>query len=311
MKVLVTGAGGFVGRHLSNELIKAGHEVFLTGLNSESITGIGQVMALDITSREQCANAVQEIQPDAIVHLAGLAHTHQNDNNHDLLYDVNVSGAANIAREMARHAAKVRGTKKALLFVSSAFVYGGDQTCGILRCAEATSTSTRTNYGASKLAAEHAVRFFAHEHFDVYIARPFNHIGPGQDSSFVVPGFAQRIHKAPSGGVIETGNLSAIRDFTDVRDIVRGYRRILEIRPKEKLFVFGSGQQIQIQDVLDMLMSISGKKITSKINSELLRPEEPASYIADPTLAMKALGWQPEIPMEKSLQDVWNEVSIK
>ena len=311
MKVLVTGAGGFVGRHLSNELIKAGHEVFLTGLIAESLPGLGEVFSLDITNREQCAKIIEDFRPDATAHLAGLAHTHQNDKNLDLLFDVNVLGAVNVAREMANYAAKAGGIKKSLLFVSTSFVYGGDQIAGVLKCSESTPTSPRTNYGLSKQAAEHAVRFFAHDNFDVYVARPFNHIGPGQDPSFVVPGFAKRIHEASTGGIIETGNLSAIRDFTDVRDIVRGYRQILERRPKEKLFVFGSGQQIAIKDMLDTLMRISGKNVTSTINQELLRPDEPASYIAAPHLAQKTLGWQSEITWKQSLMDVWNEVTTK
>jgi GDP-4-dehydro-6-deoxy-D-mannose reductase len=309
MKVLITGASGFVGRHLCRDLQKAGHEVIMTGLMAETVAGLGHVLHLDITNGERCSEFIQEHRPDALVHLAGLAHTAQNDKNLELLFDVNVAGAANVARAMSTISTSDSSKPRSLLFVSSAFVYGDDHPSGILQCSESTHTAPRTKYGSSKLAAEFSVRFFDSDRLSIYIARPFNHIGPGQDSSFVVPGFANRIKCAPNGGTIATGNLTAIRDFTDVRDIVRGYRSILELSPRERVFVFGSGRGTQIQSVLDQLSRISGKNISTTVDPLLLRSEERAAYIANATLADKVLGWTPGISTEQSLRDVWNELN--
>ena len=145
----------------------------------------------------------------------------------------------------------------------------------------------------------------------MFVARPFNHIGPHQDTSFVVSGFAARIRDAQNNGTIETGDLTSIRDFTDVRDIVRGYRLILERAPSQRIFVFGSGQPVPIQDILDNLIAISGKDITTKVNPLLLRPRESAHYIASTTLAAKVLGWKPAIKLLDSLNDIWIDTNKK
>lgn len=307
MKILVTGANGFVGKHLSRELIRAGHEVVLTDCDSNFPSSSARVIPLDVTSYQQCLEVFKDNQPDAVVHLAGLSHTFHNDKQLDALYEVNVSGAANVARSMAKCCKMLNKRPGLMLFISSSFVYGADQKSGVLSCSEQTPTGPRTKYGASKLAAESVARFFENDSFKVYIARPFNHIGPGQDTSFVVPGFVHRIYHAMPGDVIETGDLSAIRDFTDVRDIVRGYRQILEIQPEERFFVFGSGKKVRIQVLLEKLIRISGKVLTPQENPKLLRPSEPAAFVADAGLAKQVLDWAPEISQDSSLNDVWNE----
>ena len=306
MKILVTGAGGFVGRHLSRELLQAGHSVIMAGLVEEQIPELGSVRPLDITDLSQCRKIMTDVSPDGVVHLAGIAHTANSANSPSLMFDVNVTGAANISRSMASLPALATGRPRALLFVSSAFVYGGDLQEGLLVCDEGTKTIPRTKYGEAKLAAEYAVNFFAHKDFSVYIARPFNHIGPGQDPSFVVPGFVSRIKTTQNGGIMETGDLAAMRDFTDVRDIVKGYRLILEKMPVEKLFVFGRGESLSIQNVLDILLKLSGKNLTTKVNPSLLRGKDP-EILANPALAQKILNWRPETNLEKTLQDVWDQ----
>ena len=311
MKILVTGAVGFVGRHLTKELRQAGHDVIMTGLIAETLEGFGRVEALDISSREQCDNVIRAFKPDAAVHLAGLAHTTNSEKNLNTLFEVNVVGAANVSRAMSELALANPDKAHSLLFVSSAFVYGGDSTGGTLECDERAAAIPRNKYGESKLAAEHAVRLFEHRSCKVYVARPFNHIGPNQDPSFVVSGFAARIRDAQYNGTIETGDLTSIRDFTDVRDIVRGYRQILELSPSERIFVFGSGQPVPIQEILDNLIAISGKNITPKVNPLLLRPKESASYIASTTHAAKVLGWKPEIKLIDSLNDIWIDINRK
>jgi GDP-4-dehydro-6-deoxy-D-mannose reductase len=187
-------------------------------------------------------------------------------------------------------------------------VFGGDKTTGRHSYCEQDPTFPRGEYGLSKLAAEAAAQMFDSENFRVYRARPFNHIGPGQDPSFVVPGFARRIAACEPGGTIETGNLSAKRDFCDVRDVTRGYRLIIEKQPAERCFVFGSGKSVTIQSVFDELVAVAGKKVRAQPTANLVRKNDEAEILANSALAERVLGWLPEIKLGQSLADVWAEL---
>jgi GDP-4-dehydro-6-deoxy-D-mannose reductase len=123
----------------------------------------------------------------------------------------------------------------------------------------------------------------------------------------VVPGIAKKIRAAAPGSKIETGNLDALRDFTDVRDVVRAYRLILEKKPDEKIFVIGSGRATLIKDIFRFFAEISGKNITSYVSESLRREESSGAILADAGLARRILGWVPEITLHQSLRDVWHE----
>ena len=308
MKVLITGATGFVGRHLAAELLRSGHEVLLTNITAErvAIAAFGQldVQALDITNFESCQTVIGSFDPDAVIHLAGIAQT--TGQPPELLTQVNVHGAENVARALALLPKKKDHVSRTLLFVSSAFVYGDGLISGAHYFSEGAATQPRGPYGASKLAAEAAVAKYDSPHMGVYIARPFNHIGPGQEPSFVVPALCGRIRKADAEATIETGNLDALRDFSDVRDVVRAYRLIIEKRPREKVFVIGSGKSVAVQTVFDLLNQMSGKHITQKVADYLRRDEGTAALVADISLANNVLGWRPEISLEQSIKDVWD-----
>lgn len=307
MKILVTGAEGFVGRHMMAELLAHGHDVLGTSIESGPLkTPQGNVALhrLDVTNQDACVDVVKSFNPDALIHLAGLAHTKETEKNLPLLFNVNVASISNLA-----HALKIlpNNATRTLLFVSSAFVYGADTASGILRCDERTPLAPRGSYGHSKLAAESVARLYESSQLKVFVARPFNHIGPGQHPSFVVAGFAQRIALAKDGSSIETGNLSAKRDFTDVRDIVRAYRLILEKQPTQKTFVLGSGVSHPIKYVFDELCRISKKQLTTHVRPDLMRSGDDADILANPKLAKDALGWTPEITLSQSLKDALND----
>lgn len=307
MKILITGAPGFVGRHLAADLLRGGHDVCLTGISNETIEIPGfkknSVLKMDITSPDDCFRVVNSACPDAVVHLAGLAQTVGHTSA--AFEAVNITGAGHVAEALKQLS---KDNPKLFLFVSSAYVYGGDAPSGTFPCAEATRTSPRGTYGESKLAAEKLVMSLAGNGLDVYVVRPFNHIGPGQELSFVVPGIATKIKNASSGAAIETGNMNSLRDFTDVRDVVRAYRLILEKRPKEKTFVIGSGKPVAIQKIFDFFNESSGKNVNPTVTEHLKRVESTAAIVADITLAKNVLGWAPEIKLEQSLRDVWNEL---
>ena len=305
MKVLITGASGFVGRHMAAELLRAGHEIVLTGVEDceTAVYGYGTmpVGKLDITNPDECLQVMQDVMPDAVVHLAGIAQTV--GHTPEAFEAINVIGA----RQTAEAYKRIKSTKKIFLFVGSAYVYGGDIKQNTLTCDESTKVVPRGPYGESKLRAEKEVLALSGEGLDVYVARPFNHIGPGQDLSFVVPGLAKKVNAAAPGSQVETGNLNALRDFTDVRDVVRAYRLILEKKPDEKIFVIGSGRPTVIKDIFEFFAKISGKNISSYVSNSLRREESSGAILANAGLARRILGWVPEITLHQSLRDVWHE----
>ena len=215
------------------------------------------------------------------------------------LADTNILGTLNVCHA----ASQIKGV--VLLFISSGLVYGASS--GDRGFNEQDAPQPPQVYSESKLAAEYVVRTFScRQDFNGYIVRPFNHIGPYQGTQFVVPDFGSRIKQAVDGDSIEVGDLSSERDFTDVRDIVRAYRLILENQPEEKLFVLGSGKTIKIGDILTSLISLSGKSLNVERKAALIRSgADPKRVFGDYSLAQKVLGWQPEIPLEKSLRDAY------
>lgn len=310
MKILVTGATGFAGQHLVSELTHHGHEVFGTIMPGDPKPADGKQLRfviLDITDLAQCRDVAKSYTPDACIHLAGLAHTADTEKTPEKLLEVNVTGTANVAKAMSDVSSA--SNPKRLLVISSSFVYGhqpGDP--ATLLCHESTATSPRGLYGKSKLSAEAAARDFESKSLSVYVARPFNHIGPGQHASFVIPGFVRRILDAANGGSVDVGNLESLRDFSDVRDVVRGYRLIMEIGPSERTFVFGSGRAVKIRDIFDVLCKIAGKQITPHIRQDWIRANDDGALIADFTLARRVVGWEPLISLETSLSDIYQEI---
>ena len=309
MKLIVTGAPGFVGRHMAAEVLRAGHEVILTGVveGAVDVWGYGSrhVVKMDISDEIECNKVVALHDPDAVIHLAGIAQT--TGQSIELLNLVNVKGAENVVRSLANLPAKVGLDPRIFLFVSSAFVYGEGLHDGTYFFKESSELKPRGLYGASKLAGEIAVNKYQSSRMLVYVARPFNHIGPGQEETFVVPALAARIRKASDGGTIETGNLNSSRDFTDVRDVVRAYRLIIEKRPQDCTFVIGSARSVTVQSVFDFLVRCSGKSLRQTVSEHLKRSEGTAAFIADIASIKNALGWLPEISIEQSIRDVWDE----
>lgn len=305
MRVLITGATGFVGSHLCTELLSHDHEVWGTFLGlppSKRLLPPDRAFPLDITDQLETHRLITNIKPDCVIHLAGITTTQHEADHARKLFDINVAGTVNVAAALQK-----LNMPTSLLLVSSAFVYGGRDLHGAFRYSELSPTYPRGRYGASKLAAEASARVFAGESFRVFVARPFNHIGPGQDQTFVVPGLAKKIRSAKPGEVIETGNLLARRDFTDVRDVVRGYRMIVEQQPAEECFVFGSGVSQPISAVFDQFAKLAGKDVRSCLSDHLMRANDDADYVADFSVARRVLGWLPKFSFEESLKDVWQE----
>lgn len=302
MRSLIIGAGGFVGGYLVRHLLDQGDTVIATtgGPAPGSVLDC-EHFNLDITDPVAVTEAIQKVKPEAVYHLAGISFVPEAESNFDKALLVNVGGTANVAR-----ACQLLGTGVSLLFVSSAEVYGHvlpDE----LPVREGNTLRPANNYSLSKRMAELVVDRYARQGgIRASIARPFNHIGPGQDPRFVTSNFALQLARVAHGltpPILEVGNLEARRDFSDVRDIVRAYR-IIGTR-HEGVFNLGAGASRSIQEILDTLISISGCKVEVRQDPQRMRGPEVKELYASNDKATSVCGWRPEISFKQSLQDIY------
>jgi GDP-4-dehydro-6-deoxy-D-mannose reductase len=315
LKVLITGAGGFVGRHLASELATSGIDLVLTSDTPGFVTlPAGDelpILQSNITDRAALDHVFKKHAPDAVIHLAAVSHVVNAQNARETLSEINIIGTHNVCAAAASLNKKVK-----FLFVSTSLVYGegssGTQSSNSqTKYSESSLPAPESAYGASKLAGEFITRSYASESFIPYIVRPFNHIGPGQNASFVCPCLALKIATAPNGGTIKVGNLKTYRDFTDVRDVVRAYRLILQKNTTQDLFVVGSGEVVRIDEILNRFIEISGKTLKTEVDESLLRSIDPPRLCADPTLAKEVLDWHPTHKLENTLVDIYQSIKAK
>lgn len=308
MVTLITGATGFVGRVLAEELLAHGHEIIATA-PSQGTLAIGDqtipVHPFDILDKNAMTKSLAAWSVDRVVHLAAISHQGEAAKDISRLYEINVLGCRHVVEALT-----ALGRPIDLLFVSSALVYDPAHCMvegGLYHVMNERSLTLPAGvYGQSKLAAENTVRLLCHgSQVTPTIVRPGNHIGPGQRPLFVVPSFAKRIAAAADGGTVMVGNVDVARDFTDVRDIARAYRLILEQRPAERLFTLGASKSVTIKSVLETLIAASGKSLSYAVNPEFVRPGEPADIVIDASLARKVLGWQPETPLKDTLARIY------
>jgi GDP-4-dehydro-6-deoxy-D-mannose reductase len=289
MRALVTGGSGFVGSWLRPHLEEMGDDVVSPG------------EGLDVTDRVSVERALTEACPHAVYHLAGLAHVGDSWEQPDAFFETNALGTLHVL-DAARHCRPV----PRLLLVSSAEVYGAVQP-DELPVSEDAPMRPVSPYAASKAAAE-MVGLQAHLGWGLPVirVRPFNHLGPGQSPTFAVPALAGRILEAlrKGTGVLRTGNLSARRDFTDVRDVVRAYRLLVEHGEPGAVYNVCSGKDVSIESVVDALMAIAGSGLRVEVDPDLTRPVDVPVLRGDPSRLETATGWAPAVPLEQSLRAV-------
>ena len=307
MRTLITGAKGFVGKHLARHLLECGDEVLGADLQAGKVDlGGGRSFsceALNIVDTAQCAQLITSYRPEVIYHLAGIAFVPEAEGDFSKALQVNVVGTNNIVRPC--HLLRLGTT---VLFVSSAEVYGKVPE-NLLPISEQTPLQPNNNYSLSKLMAELVVeRYCRTGYVRSVVVRPFNHIGPCQDNRFVVSSFAYQLAQIAQGKVepvLQVGNLEARRDFTDVRDIVRAYR--LAVQHGQGVYNLCSGQAVAIQQILDMLIKISGLQVNITKDPARLRPSEVARVCGNSSKAERELGWQREFSLEATLRAVYED----
>ncbi len=299
MRALITGGLGFVGRHLAEHLRACGDDVVTLDRHS--------VPAIDITDPQGVSDALAAARPDAVYHLAGWADVGGSWKDPRTVLRVNGEGTLNVL-EACRSAGVDR-----VLAVASADVYGvvrEDE----LPLDELAPLRPTSPYAASKLAADAvAQQAFLGHGLGVIRVRPFNHLGPGQSEQFVAPALAARIARAERDGAdaITVGNLTARRDFTDVRDIVRAYRLLMTNGAPGEVYNVCSGRDLSIQFLADHLVSLATRNIELRPDPELMRPADLPVLRGDASKLAAATGWTPEIPIEQTLADLLDDLRAR
>jgi len=257
---------------------------------------------LDLDDAEGLINALREAAPDAVYHLAALAHVGESWADPRRTFAVNATGTLHLLEAARRCAAAPR-----VLLVGSAEVYGAVKTDGV-PLHEDLPLVPVTPYAASKVAAEYlGVQYHAGYGVPVVRARSFNHVGPGQSGSFVVADIARRVAeavKSGSRGPIRVGNLEARRDFTDVRDVVRAYRLLVERGRAGEVYNVCSGRGVAVADLARRLLEVAGADLSFETDPELMRPVDVPVLIGDNRRIIRATGWTPEIDLDDTLRDV-------
>ncbi|HTS89435.1 MAG TPA: NAD-dependent epimerase/dehydratase family protein [Gemmatimonadales bacterium] len=311
MKVLVTGAGGFVGRWLLPALVADGHEVLGTRLPGEAPPGfLGPAerrhvhwLPLDLRDTDSTRAAVEE-PPDAVIHLAAVASGADARRDPGFAWEVNAAGTARLVDALGAH--RTAGTGDPLfLLVSSAEVYGA-VTPPRLRV-EDDPPAPLSPYAASKLGAEiAAMEAGRRTGLRVIIARAFPHTGPDQTDRYVVPALARRLNAARRLGAaaVKTGNLQPVRDFLDVRDVVVAYLALLSRGEPGQIYNVASGQGIALTAIFQRLAELIGVRAVPEVDPALTRIADLPHLVGDASRLRRLTGWTPRIPFDQTLQDI-------
>ena len=294
MRVVVTGAGGFLGRHLVRELASRGVET----------VAVDRAEA-DVCDAAAVADLVARTRPDAVVHLAAQSRVAHSFADPGETFRVNVLGTVAVLEAVRRHAPRAR-----ILVASSAEVYGAVG-ADALPIDESAPLAPVNPYGASKVAAEAAALQFHRAHgLDVAVLRAFNAVGPGQATDFALPGFAAQLAAIARGAaepVLRVGNLDAERDLTDVRDVARAYALALERGEAGGVYNVCSGTAVPIRRALEALVAASGLEVRVEVDPSRLRPVDVPCVYGSPRRLAVVTGWRPEIPLERTIADLYAE----
>lgn len=296
MRVLVTGATGFVGRHVISALERAGH----TSLELNP----GKTERVDLREAERVRASVREQQPDACIHLGGIAFVPTCQDNPALAFEVNAIGTVNLLEAFRHEKPDAR-----VLVVSSSQIYGEHHPGATID--ETAPMHPRSVYAITKLGADQTARLYAREYdMPVLTARPQNHIGPGQTTDFVATAFADQLIRIARGeheGEVLVGNLESRRSFLDVRDVVRGYLMLLEGGRPGEGYNLAPKTDVCIQDIFDQLCAIVGVKPTTTIDPEKFRPTDQLPLL-DSKKIQSEVGWEATIPLKQTLRDIVDDL---
>jgi len=295
--VLVTGAGGFTGRHLCAHLRELGYRV--VGLTEHAPAHEDDVQA-DLLDAPAMAAAIRRAAPDQVIHLAAIAFP-----GHaavDAIYRVNVSGTLTLLDVLAKEGF----SRKGIVLPSTGTVYGSVASDSL---DESAPVAPATHYAVSKVATEHMARLFAAA-LPIIIVRPFNYTGVGQREPFLVPKIVR--HFAERADVIELGNIEVERDFLDVRTVVDAYCRLLEAPAAiGHTFNLCSGRGTAVRTLVRLLEGITGHRIEIRVNPRFVRAGEPQRIVGSAARLREVIGELREIPLAETLTDMLGEYAAR
>ena len=310
MRVLVTGASGFVGRHLVDTLAHERGEAAVAGLVRPGTAAEGRIETIpcDLDDQSAVLRALERARPEQVVHLAAQSSPRLSFEDPEGTLRTNVFGLLHILEAVRRLALRPR-----ILVIGSAEEYGAvDAQAGPV--GEDAPLLPRSPYAASKVAQAVLARQYAASHgIDVVLTRTFNHTGPGRGKDFAESSFARQIARVEAGAqppVLAVGNLDTVRDFTDVRDVCRAYAALLERGVSGETYNVCSGTGVRIGAILDELLSLAAVRPDVRVDAARLRASDNPVVVGNPAKLRAATAWQPQLPLRRTLADLlayWRE----
>lgn len=309
-KALIIGAGGFVGSYLIDCLHEEFNmEVYATKLQGTEFSHpFAAVRDLDIMSKEDIVELLYDVRPDYIFHLAAQSSVSVAWKNPMLTIDVNIKGSVNVMEAVRELFYKPR-----ILVIGSGEEYGHIK-AGDTPISEDTILRPGNIYAATKACQNMIGSIYAQAYdMEMMLVRAFNHVGPGQAPLFVVSDFCKQVAEIELGlkePVICVGNLSAKRDFTDVRDVVRAYAMLIQKGVAGETYNVGSGKAMEIRKILDLIVGMSSAKISVEVDPNKIRPVDVPIIEADISKIHDVTGWKPEISIEQTIRetlDYWRK----
>ena len=299
--IVVTGVNGFVGEHVAREFKNRGFSVVGVGFDSEPNERVAPlldkyVICNLLNEGDITANlSLKDVR--AVIHLAGLAAVGQSFDQPQRFMTENGVMVHNVLAQAARDEMKGR-----VVAISTGALYDPNQP---LPLSEASNTNPNSPYAVGKLMSEDVVRYHRMRGVDAVIARPFNHIGPGQGPGFLLPDLLEQLRAAKETGTLLVGNLKTKRDYTDVRDIARAYAE-LALAPSLEHHTYNicSGKSLSGETILAHIQEITGiKDVKVEVDPARLRPNDIEDIYGDSSRLTDALGWKPEIAIEQTIKD--------
>lgn len=297
-KVLIFGISGFVGSYLAEEFNSHGYEVYGSDIaRSEKIREYVNFSECDILDGRKVSELINSVKPTHIVDLAAISSVGLSWKIPQKTVAVNVEGTLNILE-----AAKEISPRILLIGSSEEYAVSDEP------ISESTPLNANNPYGISKIMQEEFSKIYRERYgMKIFYVRAFNHTGVGQSDSFVLPSFCKQvaeIGKSGKPGVIKVGNLSAKRDFSHVKDIVRAYRTVIESDDCETVYNIGSGMAHGLDDILNYILKFSRQNISVEIDPERFRPVDTPIICCDNSLIREKLGWTSELSVFDALREM-------
>lgn len=303
MNVFITGATGFVGRYLLEFLSSRGHRIWGSAYPDVPEEYFeGQIFYLDIRSEKDVFEHVKRIKPDWVFHLASVSNVRHSWERRKEALETNIVGTLNVFEGVRRFSPEAR-----IIFISSSDIYG-TKSLSENPLTEKEEVLTMNPYAYTKWSGEILSEFYKRiEKLNIVIARPFPHTGPGQSADFVCSDWACQIAQIEKGliePVVNVGDLSVERDFSDVRDVVQAYVGLIEKGKSGEAYNVCSGRSCTLEKILECLLSFTKREISVRIDEQKIRKAEIPRLVGDNKKIKEEISWEAKIPLERTLEDL-------